>query len=67
MKININSQVTVRLTEAGQAKWCSYYSVEEIANTITEPLWEIMQVFGSGLHMGMSEMYFVNNELEIIE
>lgn len=65
MKININDTVRVRLTEAGQDR---YYGLTfNKATGLQMPLWELMQIFGPGLHIGIgiTEMYFVDNEIEL--
>ena len=76
MKININSQVSVKLTDSGETVIISYwdslgvvaahYSLQE-SKIVTMPFWELMQIFGPSVHMGMPKMLFVDNEVEIIE
>lgn len=64
MKININSPVTVELTPAGQARWRGLYGMTPSVK-VSLQLWELMHIFGPGMTMGMLEMYFVDNEIEL--
>jgi hypothetical protein len=64
MKINLNDIAHVKLTPVGQARWRGRFGITPSSN-LTVPLWELMQVFGPGLSMGMSEMYFVDNIIEL--
>lgn len=66
MKINIDTEISIELTPTGQARWRGLYGVTPSAFLVM-PLWEVMQVFGPGLHMGMTDMYFVNNEIEVLK
>jgi len=68
MKININDEVTVKLTDFGEqllaekgvekASLCGEYKFQ---------LWELMQIFGDCMYNGMPKMPFVKNELIIGE
>lgn len=62
----MNSQTTVKLTSFGKAKYIGLFDTDP-GDILILPLWELMQIFGPGIHMGMTEMYFVDNEVEIIE
>lgn len=61
--LNINATVKVKLTEIGTARWRGKHNVTR--TELELPLWELMAEFGPSLHMGMSQMYFVDNEIEI--
>jgi len=63
--ININATVKVKLTEVGTARWRGKHNVTR--TELELPLWELMAEFGPGLYMGMSQMYFVDNEIEICD
>jgi hypothetical protein len=67
MKININALVKVKLTQTGEARYKGLMGLSGEYNNLEMPLWELMEIFGPGLHMGMIEMYFENNEIEIYE
>lgn len=80
MQININETVKVKLTKAGKEQWKKYYQVllgsaalrgipfniPKIPkdNILETELWNIMRVFGNGIHHGMSEMFFENNIID---
>ena len=71
MKININEDVTVTLTEAGEKLWVSssYFSIgyyNPHTKTLKEQLWVIMAVFGPKFWVGSSP-FFSQNEIEINE
>ena len=65
VKLNINDQVSVKLTDAGKARWRGLFG-RTPPYFVVVPLWELMQMFGPGLHMGMTDMYFVDNEIEVL-
>lgn len=64
MKININTTARVKLTALGSAR---YYEITGVSGAVSLELmlWELMQFFGPGLHMGMNSMYFEHNEIEL--
>lgn len=64
MIININDIVKVNLTPIGQARWRGKFGITR--TTLQLPLWELMNTFGSGMYMGMTDMYFVDNEIELV-
>jgi hypothetical protein len=62
--MNINDMVKVKLTDVGKARWRGLHGVTR--TELEMPLWELMSAFGgSSMHMGMRNMYFVNNEIEL--
>jgi hypothetical protein len=67
MKININDTAKVKLTPKG--KLLCAINAEPIMKdgAIELPLWALMRIFGPHIHMGMTEMFFVDNEIEITE
>lgn len=74
MKLNLNSLCSAVLTEKGAAIWnYAYVNVpfeyrpepKKAGDTISAPLWEVMQVFGPQIHMSMTQGPFVGNILEI--
>jgi len=65
IKININVTVRVKLTEVGIARWRGKHGVTR--SELEVQLWELMATFGPGMHMGMMDMYFVDNEIEICD
>lgn len=65
MKINLNDQVSVKLTPFGQARWRGLYGTTPSAFLVM-PLWELMTIFGPSLHIGMPEVCFVDNEIEVL-
>lgn len=67
MKININAVVTVRVTVLGALVCARNGQPLSEVWEITMPLWELMQLFGPHIHMGMTKMLFVNNEIDIAE
>lgn len=66
--MNMNDRVRVKLTNHGKLI-CTMaaYSVVNHNGMIELPLWELMQIFGPRIHMGMPHMFFVDNEIEVIE
>lgn len=66
MIINMNDRVGVKLTPAGQARWRGLYGLTPSSN-LELSLWDLMATFGPGLHMGMTEMYFVDNKIEVLK
>ncbi len=78
MTINMNARVRVTLTEQGKAIFIAYYQATDkvfgrktIApdDTKTWMLWELFEVFGAHIHMGMGSVPvpFERNCLEIIK
>lgn len=76
MKINMNDPVTVTLTAHGAAVWNARYDGMPIADKykpapnvagdlITTQFWDLMHVFGPGVYMGMLEVPFLDNALEV--
>ena len=78
IKVNINTQVVVRLTERGEKLWAEYWGARwgaQVPPAIREgvtladgriklPLWELMAIFGNGIYMAC-DIPFVDNEIEI--
>lgn len=62
--MNINVTVKVKLTEVGIARWRGKFGVTR--TEVELPLWELMAIFGPAMHMTMNDMYFVDNEIEIM-
>ncbi len=73
MKLNMNDQATVHLTEHGRIVY-DYFNrhMLEVArsrfvnDTLTMPLWELFQIFGESLGMARP-VPFVDNVIEIEE
>lgn len=76
MKINMNDPVTVTLTTYGAQTWNARYNGISIpvehrpkpshtGDVITAQLWDLMHVFGPGIHMGMLEVPFLHNAMDI--
>lgn len=77
MKINMNDQATVTLTAYGARVWNARYDGIDIpaehlpeavvaGQQIKTQLWDLMHVFGPGIHMGMQEVPFLQNEIEVL-
>lgn len=69
MKINMNARVRVKLTKKGNeildaAEFASYNEREN--NYLEFTLWQLMQTFGGNFHIGMTELPFVDNAVELI-
>jgi hypothetical protein len=76
MQLNMNDQVRVTLTTYGAQVWNARYDGINIpaehlpapcapGDEVKTQLWDLMQVFGPGIHMGMSEVPFLKNEIEV--
>lgn len=72
MNLHINHIVVVRLTQKGAQVYndahahlpSDHWTRKELDDTVTEPLWNIMRIFGA--HMGnATENLFTPNEVEI--
>ena len=64
-RIGMNDMVKVKLTDVGISKWRAIYGVTR--TELELPMWELMSAFGgSSMHMGMRNMYFVDNEIELV-
>lgn len=77
MIVNINDQVKVRLTDAGHQCWHDFWT-KEVKRTFLLPapdaqgrytfnIWTLMQVFGPSTYHGQPKMFFVDNQIEILE
>lgn len=67
MKININTQAKVKLTDKGRviASKSAFVHIEN-DGTITTELWSLMAVFGPYIHMG-ADIPFEKNLIELVE
>ena len=81
MKININDEIIVRLTPAGEAAWVKYWneltdnggvvpsSIREHATLkdgrVHFQLWTAMAIFGDDCYNGSKTLPFVDNSVEI--
>lgn len=70
MTINLNDHVTVRLTETGRRMViASGQAGEQFVPPVGEPyrvqLWALMAAVGGSLYIGMSEVPFVGNCIEV--
>lgn len=76
LKININTQVKIKLTDYGKSKLLSkstldYYNF--VLSKITKygywelPLWEVMYYFGDDMFMGNNNQPIVDNDIFIEE
>jgi hypothetical protein len=71
VKVNLNNQVRVRLTESGMRQMRAYWgkSTEHMikdGNSFKTELWSLMSIFGAELHNGSIELPFVGNEVEFL-
>jgi hypothetical protein len=74
MKVNINEQVKIKLTDSGKEVYSNYLSQfnspsisKMVPDELTLPLWEFAQIFGSELYMGQVKApFFENNEIEFV-
>lgn len=68
MKINLNDQATVILTDLGQDIYENYFRElgikRKAPRKLTTELWDVAAIFGSHLHNGC-QMPFKNTDLEI--
>lgn len=67
MKININTQAKVKLTEKGLAiaSKSAFINIET-DGTITTELWVLMKIFGPYIHMG-ADIPFEKNIIELVD
>lgn len=71
VKVNINVQVRVTLSPFGKtilaADDMAHMRIVRIKDVDQHEcaLWELMRIFGRHMHMGMTEMPFVGNVVEI--
>lgn len=78
--MNINDEVVVRLTPAGEEAWRRYWlktsdGVPEVIRTsatlpdgkVRFQIHHLMYTFGPYCYNGSNELPFVNNEIEILE
>lgn len=76
MKINMNARCRFILTEAGASLWNAHY--DEVppeyrpapvpaGQEVRTQLWVAFQVFGPAIYMGMPQVHFTDNCLEIEE
>lgn len=71
MKININQQVKIKLTDSGKEVYQKYFKElnvkMEVKDEIVMPLWEFSQIFGKELYMGQTKAPFTeNNQIELV-
>jgi hypothetical protein len=75
MNVNINSRCKVVLTEFGAKTYNEFHSQFKnyrpkelnVDDVLEDSLWSLMRVFGPSIHLGMIEVPFKNNEIEIME
>jgi hypothetical protein len=76
MKVNLNTQCSFVLTDTGATVWNDQYAdvpamyrpAPRVAgDTVRTQLWCAMEVFGPHIHMGMAEVFTVDNEMDISE
>ena len=76
MKININEVVNFTLTETGAGILNKYYRQfnhpiftdkinHKIGDNLVMSLWTVMEIFGPHIHMGMVEVPFQSNSLNL--
>lgn len=75
VQINLNDRVQVNLTEYGKEIYCEYYNKlhlgslkllqSELITSQTMQLWELMNIFGSKMSIGMGNVMFENNDIHI--
>lgn len=74
--INLNTRCRVKLTEQGQKRYTQYW--KEIASHMPTPeitkdpdgysqwmLWELMNVFGPAMQMGVGNVPFEGNDIQL--
>lgn len=73
--INLNDQFTVILTASGAKMRNDYYAwmrdfypdvapkLSNAGDALTEPLWELMRIFGPHISAGMPEVPFMKNSM----
>jgi hypothetical protein len=71
IRLNLNTQVTVRLTERGRAKmlasrWIDTDKIPPVGEPYVQTLWVLMNVLGPSMSVG-SDAEFVGNCMEIPE
>jgi len=71
---NVNTKARVRLTLHGWAlleQACGGNTRHALAlapgGLYEAPLWDMMNTFGPSMHMGMGDIPFVDNQIEIID
>ncbi len=72
VKVNINIQAKVELTDYGKVILKEHYDRILVNHYLDKkefvfPLWQIASIFGDCLYMGNNEIPFKNNELELIQ
>ena len=79
MNLNLNDNVSVVLTEAGAKRyneWHEQFIVglpvsrskgKAAGDTLHAQLWMLFQTFGDSIHLGMSEVPFLDNEITLKE
>jgi len=72
IKVNINVQAKVVLTDYGKQILTDYYDKLGAIYYLDKkefvfPLWQIASIFGDCLYMGNNQMPFKDNEIELIE
>lgn len=71
MKINLNHEVTVKITPYGRKIFKDYFkglrcdAPKIKKNTLTMPIWELALIFGDCLYMGNTKLPFKSADLEI--
>ncbi len=78
MKINLNDNCRVKLTEAGIKQWIEWHKELRLppkAQAYFETprldpsglhqtqLWCLMQIFGPAIHIGIGDVFFEDNEI----
>jgi hypothetical protein len=71
-ELNVNDRVRVRLTPSGLHRLNIYYAAFKQKPRLDgefyeSSLWELMAIFGQLLHMGMTEIPFVDNRIEVLK
>lgn len=75
LKVNMNAQVQVVLTKYGAETLNKHYSQFDTfgsyqnlneGDAYKTELWQIMQIFGEGIYMGMPQAPFEGNVIEFV-
>lgn len=68
--MNLNTRVSVDLTIYGNYVyfcWLKKFDLPMNRAPKEFPLWQLMNIFGECLHMGNTDIPFVNNEIKVLE
>lgn len=77
MMMNLNDRCRVTLTAAGAAQYNVWDAITKYpgwtpknlkeGDILVEQLWQLFQIFGPGIYLGMPEVPFLSNTIEVVE